>query len=61
MSLVEFQIVVVPYDNPVEFIQEMFILHQKGLTELLCMVEMMLPPKNHEISNPAPGVFPKLS
>ena len=32
-----------------------------ALTELLCMVEMMLPPKNHEISNPAPGVFPKLS
>ena len=31
------------------------------LTELLCIVEMMLPPKNHEISNPAPGVFPKLS
>ena len=31
------------------------------LTELLCKVEMMLPPKNHEISNPAPGVFPKLS
>ena len=23
------------------------------------MVKMMLPPKNHEISNPAPGVFPK--
>ena len=31
------------------------------LTELLCMVEMMWQPKNHEISNPAPGVFPKLS
>ena len=25
------------------------------------MVEMMWQPKNHEISNPAPGVFPKLS
>ena len=32
-----------------------------NLTELLCMVEMMWQPKNHEISNPAPGVFPKLS
>ena len=38
-----------------------FIYFSFSLTELLCMVEMMLPPKNHEISNPAPGVFPKLS
>ena len=38
-----------------------FIVYNYQLTELLCMVEMMWQPKNHEISNPAPGVFPKLS